>query len=88
MVTLAGAFEHNGLPYTILYKARDACKPGRLSSFQCAGSLRWILLMPIQLGANGLNLTVANHVLFVDPVLSHGREAQAIARIHRIGQTR
>ncbi|TPP63587.1 E3 ubiquitin-protein ligase SHPRH [Fasciola gigantica] len=88
LVTIAGAMEQNGLSYTTLFKARDACCPGRLAGFQCMGSATWVLLMPIQLGANGLNLTSANHVLLVDPVLSHGREAQAVARIHRIGQTR
>ncbi|CAL8071212.1 unnamed protein product [Calicophoron daubneyi] len=88
LVTLTGALEQNGLSYTTLFQARDACCPGRLAGFQCMGSATWILLMPIQLGANGLNLTSANHLLLVDPVLSHGREAQAIARMHRIGQTR
>lgn len=88
LITIAGAMEQNGLSYTTLFKARDACCPGRLAGFQCMGSATWVLLMPIQLGANGLNLTSANHVLLVDPVLSHGREAQAVARIHRIGQTR
>ncbi|CAH8448552.1 unnamed protein product [Schistosoma rodhaini] len=88
LVTLAGALDQNGLAYTTLFHARDACCPGRLAGFQCFGSTTWILLMPVQLGANGLNLTSANHVLFVDPVLSHAREAQAVARIHRIGQTR
>ncbi|VDP96523.1 unnamed protein product, partial [Trichobilharzia regenti] len=88
LVTLAEALDQNGLSYTTLFHARDACCPGRLAGFQCFGSTTWILLMPVQLGANGLNLTSANHVLFIDPVLSHAREAQAIARIHRIGQTR
>ncbi|CAH8467633.1 unnamed protein product [Heterobilharzia americana] len=88
LVTLAGALDQNGLAYTTLFHARDACCPGRLAGFQCFGSTTWILLMPVQLGANGLNLTSANHVLFIDPVLSHAREAQAVARIHRIGQTR
>ncbi|KAH8850791.1 E3 ubiquitin-protein ligase [Schistosoma japonicum] len=88
LVTLAGALDQNGLAYTTLFHARDACCPGRLAGFQCFGSTVWILLMPVQLGANGLNLTSANHVLFIDPVLSHAREAQAVARIHRIGQTR
>ncbi|KAG5448515.1 E3 ubiquitin-protein ligase shprh [Clonorchis sinensis] len=88
LVTIAGALEQNGLSYTTLFHPRDACCPGRLTGFHCFGSATWILLMPIQLGSNGLNLTSANHLLLVDPVLSHGREAQAIARMHRIGQTR
>ncbi|KAF8563242.1 hypothetical protein P879_11301 [Paragonimus westermani] len=88
LITIAGALDQNDLSYTTLFQPRDACCPGRLAGFQYLGSVTWILLMPIQLGANGLNLTSANHVLLIDPVLSHGREAQAIARMHRIGQTR
>ncbi|CAH8452371.1 unnamed protein product [Dicrocoelium dendriticum] len=88
LITTANALEQNGLAYVTLFQPRHACCPGRLAGFHCPGSATWILLMPIQLGANGLNLTSANHLLLIDPVLSHGREAQAIARMHRIGQTR
>ncbi|VEL42671.1 unnamed protein product [Protopolystoma xenopodis] len=88
LVTLAGAFEGNSIAYTTLLHARDACQPHRLHAWQTQGSAVWCLLLPVQMGANGLNLTAANHLLLVDPVLSLGREAQAIARMHRIGQTR
>ncbi|KAJ3355764.1 DNA helicase rad5 [Allomyces javanicus] len=36
----------------------------------------------------GLNLTVANHVVILDPWWNHAVEQQAIDRVHRIGQTR
>ncbi len=36
-------------------------------------------------GAAGLTLTVANAVFLMEPALNPGLEAQAAARIHRLG---
>ena len=38
------------------------------------------LLMPLRRGANGLNLTEAQHVILLEPVLDPGAEAQAMKR--------
>ena len=46
------------------------------------------LLLPLRRGANGLNLTEAQHVILLEPVLDHGAEAQATKRVDRIGQTK
>lgn len=47
-----------------------------------------VLLLPLKRGAHGLNLTEAQHVLLLEPVLDPGMEAQAVKRVDRIGQTR
>ena len=47
-----------------------------------------VLLMPLRRGANGLNLTSAQHVILLEPVMDPGAEAQAMKRVDRIGQTK
>lgn len=45
-----------------------------------------VLMMLVQHGANGLNLLEAQHVILMEPLLNPAAEAQAISRIHRVGQ--
>ena len=47
-----------------------------------------VLLLPAKQGAAGLNLTEAQHVVFLEPWLDPAAEAQAVGRVHRIGQSR
>jgi len=47
-----------------------------------------VFLISMKAGGLGLNLTEANHVYILDPWWSPAIEAQAIDRVHRIGQTR
>jgi SNF2 family DNA or RNA helicase len=47
-----------------------------------------VLLISLQAGGTGLNLTAADHVFLLDPWWNPAVEDQAAARAHRIGQTR
>jgi len=46
-----------------------------------------VLVLHAGSGAAGLTLTVARHVFLLEPFLRAGEEAQALNRVHRIGQT-
>ena len=46
-----------------------------------------MLLLNVKSGAEGLTLVEATHVFMVEPLLHCGMDAQAINRVHRIGQT-
>ena len=47
-----------------------------------------VLLISLQAGGTGLNLTAADHVFLLDPWWNPAVEEQAADRTHRIGQTR
>ena len=47
-----------------------------------------VFLISLKAGGTGLNLTQADHCFLLDPWWNPAIEAQAIARIYRIGQTR
>jgi len=47
-----------------------------------------VILVSIQAGGAGLNLTEAHKVIIFDPTWNPGIEKQAQDRVHRIGQTR
>ena len=46
-----------------------------------------IFLLSMRAGAVGINLTQANRVFLMEPALNPALEAQAIGRVHRLGQT-
>ena len=45
-----------------------------------------VIMISLRYGANGLNLTVANHVFLMEPQWNPMVEDQALDRVHRIGQ--
>jgi len=47
-----------------------------------------VLIMTLKTGGVGLNLTAADYVFIFDPWWNRSAEAQAIDRVHRIGQTK
>eukprot|EP00752_Nemacystus_decipiens_P018369 g16478.t1 len=47
-----------------------------------------VFLLSVRAGAVGINLTQANHVFLLEPLLNLALEKQAIGRVHRLGQTR
>jgi len=70
----------------------DYLKPkGQANVGVCAKRFRGgdipVLILNVKCGAEGLSLVEATHVFMVEPLLHCGLDAQAINRVHRIGQT-
>ncbi|ETP34563.1 hypothetical protein F442_17138 [Phytophthora nicotianae P10297] len=61
--------------------------PKLLEQFQACPAA-CVLALPFKVGANGLNIVEATEVLLIEPLLSSSIEAQAVNRVHRLGQTR
>lgn len=47
-----------------------------------------VMLLSMGVGAEGLNIQCANHILFCEPHWNPQKECQAEHRLYRIGQTR
>ncbi|KAI8608689.1 SNF2 family N-terminal domain-containing protein [Chytriomyces sp. MP71] len=58
-----------------------------MSSFKSDPSIA-VLLLSLKAGGVGLNLTAASRVYIMEPYWNPAVEAQAIDRVHRMGQTR
>ncbi|KAK7558774.1 SNF2 family N-terminal domain-containing protein [Phyllosticta citricarpa] len=58
-----------------------------LHDFNTTGKRGVVLLLSLRAGGVGLNLTAARRVFMMDPWWSFAVEAQAIDRVHRMGQT-
>jgi len=60
----------------------------KISKFQQEGSKYFCVCLSIQVGGTGLTITGADRVILVDPAWNPSVDAQAIDRVHRIGQKR
>lgn len=81
-------FEQRGYAYAWL--TGDTAVPDRareVERFQQEPAVQ-AFFMTVKAGGTGLNLTAADYVFLLDPWWNPAVEDQAIARAHRIGQTR
>lgn len=82
------ALQFNNVRHCVcVNRSKDFGPRGALAHFKAEPDLR-VLLMPLHLGAEGLDLIVASRVFLLEPLVNRALETQAINRIHRIGQTR
>ncbi|KAK3940649.1 SNF2 family N-terminal domain-containing protein [Diplogelasinospora grovesii] len=77
-----------GITYTRLDgKMTRTARNAAMDSFRDDPSVQ-VILVSIMAGGLGLNLTTANSVYVMEPQFNPAAEAQAIDRVHRLGQTR
>jgi SNF2 family DNA or RNA helicase len=75
-------------------KGSASVKSKNLLKFQDSSDERVLLLNVMDESASGANLTVANHAIFLSPLLAPSQEIydaceiQAIGRLRRYGQTK
>jgi len=83
---LGALLEQEGVLFTSITKGdSQAHLRSSISTFQGKDEFR-ILLLHASSAAAGLTLTVAKRVVLLEPFAKRGEEAQAINRVHRIGQ--
>ena len=82
------ALRENGISYTRLDgKMTRTARAAALESFRDDPSVH-VILVSIAAGGLGLNLTTANKVYVMEPQYNPAAEAQAVDRVHRLGQKR
>ena len=81
-------FSKNKHPFSRLTgKTRPAQRAEEVKKFQTIDEIQ-AFLISTKAGGTGLNLTAADYVFLMDPWWNPAAENQAIARAHRIGQTK
>ncbi|KAG0016617.1 DNA helicase rad5 [Entomortierella chlamydospora] len=66
----------------------QASREKTLEAFKTPDHPATVILISLRAGGVGLNLTAASRVYMMDPWWNYAIEAQAIDRVHRIGQTK
>jgi len=82
LTVLANGLERNG----ILHTSFEKDKAKSVQKFKDDASI-CVFMLSAQKQSSGLTLTCATHCFLVEPLMNMALEAQAINRIHRIGQT-
>lgn len=81
-------FEQKKIPYSLLQGDRTQQQRAKaIQAFQEEEDVKTFLIS-LKAGGTGLNLTAADYVFILDPWWNPAAEQQAIARAHRIGQTK
>ncbi|KAG4439482.1 hypothetical protein IFR05_005018 [Cadophora sp. M221] len=82
------ALTENGITYTRLDgKMSRTARGAALDAFRDDPSIH-VILVSIMAGGLGLNLTTASKVYVMEPQYNPAAEAQAVDRVHRLGQKR
>ncbi|KAL7627639.1 hypothetical protein AAE478_001832 [Parahypoxylon ruwenzoriense] len=82
------ALDNAGVRYTRLDgKMSRTARTAAMDSFRDDSSVH-VILVSIMAGGLGLNLTSGNYVYVMEPQYNPAAEAQAVDRVHRLGQTR
>ncbi|KAI9054711.1 hypothetical protein LZ554_001862 [Drepanopeziza brunnea f. sp. 'monogermtubi'] len=82
------ALQENGIAYTRLDgKMSRTARGAAMDSFREDPAIT-VILVSIMAGGLGLNLTTANKVYVMEPQYNPAAEAQAVDRVHRLGQKR
>ncbi|KAK7981864.1 hypothetical protein PG988_004102 [Apiospora saccharicola] len=82
------ALDNNGITYTRLDgKMSRTARTAAMDSFRDDNSVH-VILVSIMAGGLGLNLTAGNSVYVMEPQYNPAAEAQAVDRVHRLGQKR
>ncbi|KAH6635501.1 SNF2 family N-terminal domain-containing protein [Chaetomium sp. MPI-SDFR-AT-0129] len=82
------ALDDAGIIYTRLDgKMSRTARNAAMDSFRDDPSVQ-VILVSIMAGGLGLNLTAGNSVFVMEPQFNPAAEAQAVDRVHRLGQTR
>lgn len=82
------ALENAGIRYTRLDgKMTRNARTAAMDTFREDNSVH-VILVSIMAGGLGLNLTAGNYVYVMEPQYNPAAEAQAVDRVHRLGQKR
>lgn len=82
------AFQENGLKFVRLDgKMSRTARAAAMDNFRDDPSIH-VILVSITAGGLGLNLTAGNKVYVMEPQYNPAAEAQAVDRVHRLGQRR